>query len=224
MEWTTESIAGRIDQTLLKPSISKEEQSEFFDSLQKYPFASACVPPFLVAETAQLLKDSNTKICTVVGFPLGHVTTGLKLMEAVQAMESGATEIDAVINLTWVKQEKWSALTEEVGQLALVTHMKGAILKVIIETGLLTESEIRSICSVCIEGEADYVKTSTGFNGPGATEADVKLIRQILPEKMKVKASGGIRDFETFNNLCLAGADRIGTSSGIKIIEYEQTN
>lgn len=219
-ELTREDIARRIDHTLLKPNFSRDELKTFYQDLQKYPFASACVPPFMVAETAKLLIGTKTDVCTVVGFPLGHVTTSIKLMEAVQAMEAGAIELDAVINLTWARQGRWAELTEEIGQLALVTHMKGATLKIIIETGLFDDEDIRSLCRVCAEAEADFVKSSTGFIAEGATVEAIRLMRDALPARIRIKASGGIRDFATFAGLLDAGADRIGTSAGIKIIEH----
>ncbi len=214
--------AKYIDHTILKADAKKADVQKLCDEAKQYGFASVCVNPCWVPFCAEVLKGSEVKVCTVIGFPLGANTPQTKAFEAADAIKNGAAEVDMVINIGALKD----GLDEQVYQdiLAVRRAAPNAILKVIIETCLLTDEEKVRACQASAKAKADFVKTSTGFStggsGPagGATEADVKLMKANITEGMQVKASGGVRDVEAFNKMLAAGATRIGTSSGIKII------
>jgi deoxyribose-phosphate aldolase len=208
-------IAEFIDHTLLRPEATPAEIEKLCREGMEYGFASVCVNPAWVPLASTLLRNSGIKVCTVAGFPLGASTTSAKVFETREAISNGAEEIDTVMNLgalksgdiTWVKTE-----IEELTKL-------GVVLKVIIETGLLSEMEKVAACEAVRETGADFVKTCTGF-GPGrATVEDVRLMRKVVGGDMGVKASGGIRDFRTAEALLQAGASRIGTSTGVQIVK-----
>ncbi len=187
-----------------------------------YQFAAVCVPPCYVKIAANVLGESPVNIATVIGFPCGYQTAEVKFFEAHKALSAGATEIDMVLNLAAFKSGRLADVENEVGELATLCHLRGGLLKVIIETALLSEEEIIQACYICVQAEADFVKTSTGFAGRGASVADVLLMRQYLPERVRIKASGGIRDVTFAKELIRAGADRIGTSAGVQIMQYEK--
>jgi len=215
------SIASKIDHTLLKP----EATSHMIDNLCKeaieFGFAAVCVNPYYVKRAKSLLKGSYIKVATVVGFPLGANTKEVKAFEARKAVEDGADEIDMVINIGALKNKDYEYVRDDIR--AVVEAVKGkAIVKVIIETCLLEEDEKIKACQLSREAGADYVKTSTGFSTGGATVEDVKLIKKTIGDSMKIKASGGIRDFETAKAMIEAGASRIGASSSVKIVKEQQ--
>ncbi len=214
-------LANYIDQTALRPFFKKEEFYDFLEDARKHKFASVCIPPYLVEEAAQRLEGSGVLVCTVVGFPLGYNLLHTKLSEAMAALAQGAKELDMVINISAFKSGQFDYVQEEIRQLAVLCHNDGAILKVIIETAYLTDQETVKACALCAEAGADFVKTSTGFAPEGAVLERIKLMRQALPEHIKIKASGGISTYAQAKAFIEAGADRIGTSSGSKIVEHE---
>ncbi len=213
------NLARTIDHTLLKPGITNEDVKVKCLEAKENGFAAVCIPPYFVNEAAALLEDSGVKVATVIGFPMGYSAVSSKVEEIKKAVNDGADELDAVVNICAVKSGNWNYLRNEIESLTTACHMKGKILKLIIETGMLTEAEIRQICEISVTADVDYIKTSTGMNGPGASVEVVSLLREILPKNVKIKASGGIRDKAFAEQLIQAGADRIGTSSGVQIIK-----
>ncbi len=206
-----------IDHTLLKPDCTEKQIEELCNEAKKYDFASVCVNPCFVSKCYELLKNTDVKVCTVIGFPLGATTTLAKIEETKDALKNGASEIDMVINISKLKCNEDEYVFNEIKQLKEIC--KNNILKVIIETCLLTDEEKIRVCTLAVKAGADFVKTSTGFSTGGATYEDVKLMKETVKDKCLVKASGGIRDTETFLKMIEAGASRIGASAGIKIIE-----
>lgn len=206
-----------IDHTLLKPNATQEDIKKLCEEARKYRFASVCVNPHFVSLASHLLKGSGVRVTTVVGFPLGATTTSTKVQEAREAIANGADEIDMVINIGALKSGDDKTVLEDIKAVREVT--KGHILKVIIETGLLTKEEKIRACLLAKEAGADFVKTSTGFSGGGATVEDVMLMREVVGKDIGVKASGGIRDITTARKLIAAGATRLGTSASVEIIK-----
>lgn len=215
-------VNSYIDHTLLKPDAQKEAIIHLCDEAKKYEFAAVCVNATFVALAFKLLEQTNVKVCTVVGFPLGASPTDTKVHEANWAMDHGADEIDMVINIGALKDNEDEIVEHDISQLAKACHAKGKILKVIIETCLLNEEQKVRACKLSVNAKADFVKTSTGFAGGGATLEDVELMRKSVGPDMGVKASGGVRDLEMANKMIEVGATRLGTSSGVKIILGEQ--
>jgi deoxyribose-phosphate aldolase len=212
------SINRYIDHTALKADTSLTQIEKLCGEAKEYDFFSVCVNSYYVRKAAQLLAGSTTNVCTVVGFPLGASTMETKRFEAMKAIAEGAKEIDMVINVSAVKSGQWQYVLDDMSSLAQVTHQQGAILKVILETCLLTESEKRQACDLAVRAGVDFVKTSTGFSTGGATAEDVKLMRSIVGN-LGVKASGGIRDVETARKMIEAGATRLGTSASVEIMK-----
>lgn len=214
-----ENLAKMIDHTILKPEATSADIRMLCDEADRFEFASVCINPTYVTLAAEWLQGSGVAVCTVVGFPLGASTTAAKVFETKQAISLGATEIDMVMAVGRLKSGESDFVRSETTHLAEICHQNGAILKVIIETALLTEAEKRLACELCCEAKADFVKTSTGFASGGATVEDVRLMKEIVSDaRLKVKASGGIRTREDALRMIEAGADRIGTSSGVKIV------
>lgn len=211
-----------IEHTLLKQDATKEEIKKLLDEAVNNSFLGVCVNPCNVAFARKYLNvigDSEVKIVTVIGFPLGQSTTEVKILETIDAIKNGADEIDMVINDGKLKDCDYDYITEEISKVK--SACQGHNLKVIIETDILTQEEIKTACELCIKGGADFVKTSTGFvkNGVGAKAEDVKLMYETVKNAgLQVKASGGIRDRETALKMIESGATRLGTSSGVKII------
>ncbi len=216
-------LAGMIDHTLLKPDASQDQIAQLCYEARKYGFAAVCVNPTNVKLAAQLLKGSPVAVCTVVGFPLGATPTEVKAYEAQKAIDDGATEVDMVINIGALKSKDYDLVARDIATLARVCHASGSILKVIIETALLTDEEKVMACQLAKAAGADYVKTSTGFGPGGATAEDVALMRRVVGPQMGIKAAGGIRSFEDAQSMMAAGATRIGASAGVKIIQQAQT-
>ena len=212
-------LASYIDHTLLKADSSKEEIIQLCQDAKKYGFAAVCVPPYWVRECKNQLRDSRVKIATVVGFPMGYAATPAKVEEARRAIDEGASEIDMVINIIALKANDINYLRNELTSAGTIVQLRGGKLKVILETGLLTEKDIELACDLCTKLNVDFVKTSTGFSEQGATVEVVTLLRKLLPKYIKIKASGGIRDKKTAQAMVDAGADRIGTSNSVKIME-----
>ena len=211
------SVNSYIDHTLLKADANKEQILSLIDEAKKYEFASVCVNPTWVKTAAELLKDSSVKVCTVIGFPLGANTPFVKACETKNAIQNGADEIDMVINIGALKSKNLALVEEDIQ--AVVEASGDKLVKVIIETCLLTDDEKVLACQIAKTAGADFVKTSTGFSTGGATVADVALMRQTVGPEMGVKASGGARSYEDALAFIEAGATRIGTSSGVAIME-----
>lgn len=211
-----------IDHTILKPETTKEQVAQILAEAKEYDFASVCVNPTWVSFAAQELKDSNVKVCTVIGFPLGANTPALKAFETKDAIENGADEIDMVINIGALKSKNYDLVLEDIQ--AVVAASGDKLVKVIIETCLLTEEEKVKACQLSKEAGADFVKTSTGFSTGGATVEDVALMRRTVGPDMGVKASGGARSYEDAIAFIEAGATRIGASSGVAIMKGEKTD
>lgn len=212
-------ILSKCDHTLLSPTATWADIQAICDDGMKYQTASVCIPAAFVQQAKQYVGD-KLAICTVIGFPNGYDTTAAKCFMAYDAVSHGADEVDMVINLGWVKEGKWDALTEEIRQIK--AHCCGKILKVIIETCLLTEEEKIAMCKVVTEAGADYIKTSTGFSTGGATFDDVSLFAKHIGKHVKIKAAGGISSLADAENFISLGADRLGTSRIVKIAKAEQ--
>jgi deoxyribose-phosphate aldolase len=216
---TRGQVARLIDHTLLRPDATLAQIEALCREATACGFATACVNPTWVQTAARLVSGGPVGVCTVVAFPFGATTTEVKVYEARRAIAAGALEIDAVINIGALKSGQLAAVRIDVEDVVAACHDGGALCKVIIEAALLTDDEKAAACAVAEAAGADFVKTSTGFGGGGATTADVALIRRLVGPKMGIKAAGGIRDLETVETMIAAGATRIGTSAGVKIVE-----
>lgn len=205
-----------IDHTILNPDATKDEVIKVIDEAKAYNFASVCLEPCWVTLAAERLADSEVKVCTVIGFPLGANTKTVKAFEAKEAVENGADEVDMVLNIGALKSGEYDLVLEDMK--AVREAAKDAVVKVILETCLLTDEEKKKACALAKEADMDFVKTSTGFSTAGATTEDVKLMREAVGDAMGVKASGGIRDRETAEAMIAAGASRIGASKSIAIV------
>jgi deoxyribose-phosphate aldolase len=212
-------LAGLIDHTLLKPDATPDQIAQLCFEARKYNFASVCINPAWVPLCAQLLQGSPVKVCTVIGFPLGASAPEVKAFETKNAIDQGATEIDMVINIGALKARELELVAKDIRGVVTTAHARGPIVKVILETVLLTDEEKTIGCLIAKEAGADFVKTSTGFAGGGATVHDVALMRRVVGPEMGVKASGGVRTYEDAENMVKAGATRIGASAGVKIIQ-----
>lgn len=211
-------FSAYIDHTLLKADAKQEEIMNLCAEARMYSFASVCVNPIWVKTAATALEGSSVKVCTVIGFPLGASTSEVKAFETKNAIQNGATEIDMVINVGALRGGDDESVKQDI---AAVVQAAGdqALVKVIIETALLTEVEKRTACELAVVANADFVKTSTGFSSGGATVDDIKLMRAVVGPKTGVKASGGIRSLEDMKEMIEAGATRIGASSGVQIMQ-----
>ena len=212
------AIAALIDHTLLKPEATTDDIARVLNEARACEFASVCLNPYWVSFAAHELAGSPVRVSTVIGFPLGANSTHVKLFEADLALSDGAQELDMVQNIGALRSGEFTSVGREISQIAELAHSRGAILKVILETCLLTEEEKITSCQLAVEGNADFVKTSTGFSVSGANVDDVRLMRKNVGDSVGVKASGGIRSLDILRQLVLAGANRIGTSSGVKIL------
>ncbi|MDF2675426.1 MAG: deoxyribose-phosphate aldolase [Clostridiales bacterium] len=217
------NIAGLIDHTALKPDTTIEQIRKLCAEAIEYGFASVCVNPGYVKLCSDLLKGSKIKVCTVIGFPLGATTTAAKVAETTEAIANGASEVDMVINVGALKSGDFDCVKKDIEGVVLAAKGK-ALVKVILETCLLTDEEKIKSCKICKEAGADFVKTSTGFSTGGATVADIKLMRAEVKPYMGVKASGGIRDYETAKAMVDAGASRIGASASVAIANKEKAS
>lgn len=214
------NINKHIEHTLLKQDAKKEDFIKFFNEAKEFNFLGICVNPLYVSFAKEQLQGSDVKVVTVVGFPLGANKSEVKAYETSQAIEDGADEIDMVINVSKLKDKDYEFVKRDIE--TVKAFCKDKPLKVILETDLLDKDEIKKACEICVEAKADFVKTSTGFvkNGVGAKVEDIKLMYDtVSPFGLRVKASGGIRDKETALKMLEAGAERLGTSSGVKIVQ-----
>ncbi|SFP52792.1 deoxyribose-phosphate aldolase [Salibacterium halotolerans] len=212
------NLAEKIDHTQLKPDTSNKQIQMLCAEAREYEFYSVCVLPVHVTEAYHLLQGSGVKVCTVIGFPLGASTTETKMFETKDTLEKGAEEIDMVLPIGLLKDGEETAVENDIR--AVVTEAKGkALVKVILETALLTDEEKRTACRLAVNAGADFVKTSTGFVGGGAKTEDITLMRETVGNGIGVKASGGIRDRETADAMVAAGADRVGASVSVSIVK-----
>jgi len=216
---TAAQIAKMIDHTQLKPDAGERSFRELCAEAMEYGFASVCVQPSWVATCTELLRDTDVDVCAVAGFPQGMNATSTKAIEAERAIDDGASEIDMVIHVGRLKDGDYAYVAEDIATVAESCHKNGALLKTIIETCLLTDEEKAIACALAVSAGADFVKTSTGFNGPGASTSDVALMRHIVGPDIGVKAAGGIRTYDDFVAMVQAGASRIGASAGVQIVQ-----
>lgn len=210
--------APYIDHTLLKPTTLLSDVDPLCAEALQYGFAAVCIPPPLVRHAHNLLRGSKVKTATVIGFPFGYSAIEAKVSEALLAIVDGADELDMVINLVALKNNDWTYLASEIGTILPLVHGKQKVLKVIAESGVLTEEELIRCCELYGVAGIDYLKTSTGYAEVGATVEAVEIMRKHLPSSVRIKASGGIRNFAQAKAMIDAGADRIGTSSGVAIV------
>ncbi|MFV0499242.1 MAG: deoxyribose-phosphate aldolase [Bacilli bacterium] len=206
-----------IDHTLLKNNATNSEIEKLCNEAQEYQFMSVCVNPANISIAKKYLDDSDVKICTVVGFPLGASTTETKKFETLDSLAKGADEIDVVINIAKAKENNFTYITNEISEIVNIAENK--VVKVILETSELTKYEIKKCCEAAVEANADFVKTSTGFSSGGATIEDVTLMKETVKGEAQVKASGGIRDLTTAQAMIDAGATRLGVSAGLNIMK-----
>ncbi len=212
------SLAHLIDHTILKPNCTKADVEKVCKEAIKYQFAAVCIPPFFVKDAVSILEETKVKVATVVGFPMGYATISAKVEEIKRALEEGVDEIDSVANIAAIKNGNWNTVKNDIDSVTRAVHMRGKMIKVAIETTLLTEEEIRRTCQICIDSGVNFVNTSTGYQGGASVEA-VKLLRAVLLDNIKIKASGGILNQKQANELVEAGADRLGCSASIAIVE-----
>lgn len=214
-------IASRIDHTILKPTTTIAEVEQLCTEAVTYGFAAVCIPPPFVKRCKEILSPTPVQVATVIGFPFGYSAIEAKVAETVLAIVDGADEIDMVINLIALKGKDWDYLKREVLLLLEVVRSKSKVLKVIIESGILTREEIIHCCETYGEAGIDYLKTSTGYAEKGASVEAVQLMRSHLPSGIRIKASGGIRTFDFAQQLVAAGADRLGCSASVAIVQND---
>lgn len=212
------NLAAHIDHTNLRPTCTSNDILQLCEEALQYQFASVCVPPNFVYLASEQLQNAPIAVCTVIGFPNGYATTKVKVAETEDAINNGAREIDMVIPIGLLKESAIEEVKQDIKSVHAVCKANHAILKVIIETALLSEEEKKTILSICATIGVDYVKTSTGFSDTGATIKDVSLFRTELPNHIKIKAAGGIKTIQFAKNLLEAGADRLGCSSSVEIM------
>ncbi len=214
-----EEISQYIDQTLLRPTATTKEVIAFCEEAMTFGFRSVCIPPTMVETAASVLLSSNIDVCTVIGFPLGYHNTRIKLLEAEEALKNGAYEFDIVINQGLLKAKDYTALTQEMKLLTQYIHQHKAVVKWIVETANLEKSELTDICQLCMDINADFIKTSTGFASQGAQIEHIQLWKSNIKNgNLKIKASGGIKTLQDALMFIEAGADRLGCSSGVRIL------
>jgi deoxyribose-phosphate aldolase len=215
-------VASYIDHTLLKSVCTTADIDKICQEAIENRFAAVCIPPYLVKQAAWALKNTDVKTATVIGFPMGYSSLESKIAETREAISDGADELDVVINIIALKNGDWGYLKNEMQKLLSLIHEKTKIIKVIVESGVLTREELLHCCAEYGKMDIDYIKTSTGYAEKGASLSDVQLMRKHLPSKIKIKASGGIRHYAFASELIEAGASRLGCSASIKILEEEK--
>lgn len=211
-------IASYIDHTLLSPTCTIEQITKLCNEAIEYGFAAVCVPPYYIKTAKALLADSSVKIATVIGFPFGYSSTNAKMAEIKQAIEDGVDELDMVHNLAALRNKDWDYLEKEITVCLQPIRLHNKIIKVIIESGILTAAEIIESCKLYSKHKVDFVKTSTGYAEKGALLEHIQIMRHHLPEEIAIKASGGIRNYAVAASMIVAGATRIGASAGIQIV------
>lgn len=218
------NIAPYIDHTLLKPTATWKEIENLCKEAMEYGFAAVCVPPLYVKKVKEFLSGSPIKIATVIGFPFGYSTIEAKVAEIVLAIVDGADELDMVVNISAIKNNDWSFIANEINTIMPIIKSKEKVIKVIIESGVLTEEEIIKCCDIYGAVGVDYIKTSTGYAEKGASINTVKIIRAHLSDSVKIKASGGIKSFSFAKELINAGANRLGCSNSVQIMNENMAN
>ena len=211
-----------IDHTILKPTCLVADIQKLCDEAKQYQFAAVCVPPNFVKLAKELVNGTNVQVATVIGFPFGYSATEAKIAEIILAMVDGADELDVVANISAIKNGDWMAIADEINHIMPIVRSKGKKIKVIIESGVLTDEEIIKCCDIYGVAGIDYLKTSTGYAEKGASVEAVQLFRKHLPDAVQIKASGGIRDYATAKQMIDAGATRIGCSAGVAIVTGTQ--
>jgi deoxyribose-phosphate aldolase len=215
-------IASFIDHTILKPTCLVADIEKVCNEAVEYRFAAVCIPPPFVKRCSTILAPTNIKVATVIGFPFGYAAIEAKVAETVLAIVDGADELDMVINLIAVKNGDWNYLQKEIHPILEVVRQKNKLIKIIIESGVLTDEEIVRCCELYGKAGVDFMKTSTGYTEKGASVEAVQLMRQHLPSSVKIKASGGIRTYSFAKQLINAGANRLGCSSSVDIVEQSK--
>lgn len=213
------NLASYIDHTILKPTTQESDIAKLCEEAVQYEFAAVCVPPPAVALAKKLTQGSSVKVATVIGFPFGYQNTNAKYEECKQAIQDGADELDMVVNLMDIKAKNWDAVGREWSTLLQIVRLHNKVLKVIIESGELTDEEIIQCCHLANKHKVDFLKTSTGYASQGASVHAVSLMRQYLDTSIQIKASGGIRDKATATAMIQAGANRIGASASVAIVQ-----
>ncbi|MGZ5133703.1 MAG: deoxyribose-phosphate aldolase [Flavitalea sp.] len=217
------NLASFIDHTILKPTTTIQEVKDLCNEAIEYSFAAVCIPPPLVKNAQGFLKGTEIKVATVIGFPFGYSNAKAKIFETQQAIEDGADEMDVVINLVALKGKAWNYLESEMQHIIQAVHKHHRVIKVIIESGILSDEEIVRCCEIYAKAGTDFVKTSTGYAEKGASLEAVQLMRQNLPSSVRIKASGGIRNYQFAKQLVGAGADRLGCSASVAIMKEQLT-
>jgi deoxyribose-phosphate aldolase len=218
------SLNKYIDHTILKPTCLVSDIEKLCAEAKQYDFAAVCVPPNFVKLAKEKLVGSTVQVATVIGFPFGYSATEAKIAEIILAMVDGADELDVVANISAIKNGDWSAIADEINHIMPIIRSKGKVVKIIIESGVLTDDEIIKCCDIYGIAGIDYLKTSTGYAEKGASVETVKLFRKHLPDQVQIKASGGIRDYATAQSMIDAGATRIGCSAGVAIVSGANTD
>jgi deoxyribose-phosphate aldolase len=217
-------LAHHIEHTNLKADCTNDDIVKLCNEAVEHGFYGVCVPPHHVQLAKKSIRKADVKIITVVGFPFGYNTVSSKVEETKKAITAGAHEVDMVMNIAAFKSGDITTVQNDIQSVTTACHLQNRQVKVIIETGFLSDAEIKQACKICADCEADFIKTSSGYGPTGATPEVVKLIRKSVPAKIKIKAAGGIRDHKTVQKLVEAGADRIGTSAGIEIMQTIPVN
>ena len=218
------SLNKYIDHTILKPTCLVVDIEKLCAEAKQYDFAAVCVPPNFVKLAKEKLAGSTVQVATVIGFPFGYSATEAKIAEIILAMVDGADELDVVANIAAIKNGDWTAIADEINHIMPIIRSKGKVVKIIIESGILTDDEIIKCCDIYGIAGIDYLKTSTGYAEKGASVEAVKLFRKHLPYQVQIKASGGIRDYATAQSMIAAGATRIGCSAGVAIVSGANTD
>lgn len=211
-------LNGFIEHTLLRQDATAADIKQLCEEAMEYQFYGVCVSPYFVEQAKKLLANSHQKVITVVGFPFGYSITSVKVEATKKAFEKGADEIDMVMNLSALRSGDINYVRNDIESVATIARLQDKVVKVIIESGVLTDDEIKTACEICVQAGVDFVKTSTGYAANGASVEHVKLIKECLPAKIKIKASGGIKDKAFALALVEAGATRIGTSAGVNLV------
>ncbi|WP_126973490.1 deoxyribose-phosphate aldolase [Gynurincola endophyticus] len=218
------NIAAYIDHTILKANTSVAEIEKLCAEAREFQFAAVCVPPPYIKLATELLAGTNVKTATVIGFPFGYANTAAKMAESQAAIKDGADELDVVVNLIEIKRGNWDYLKHEISDLTQYIHQEGKIIKVIVESGILSEEELIKCCEILGPVNIDFMKTSTGYAEKGASTQAVEIMRAHLPQHIQIKASGGIRDYTFAAQLVNAGATRLGCSAGVAIVKGENNS
>ncbi len=211
-------LASFIEHTVLKADCGKEDVDKVCNDALQHDFFSVCVPPYWVSHAASLLEEKKPKVVTVIGYPMGYSATAAKVEEIKRAVDDGVDEVDVLINICAVKEGNWSYVQNDINSVTTAAHLKGKVIKIVLETCLLTDEEIMKACEICLKVKTDFVKTSSGKNGAGASLENITLLKKELGNKVKIQASGGIRTQEGAKEFLDAGAHRIGSSTGSDLV------